>query len=85
MNGEIGVSSKLNEGSEFWVELTGSLNITTAIEKESKLISVRRQAELLGTDRSTVYYQPRIDPFSLELMHLIDEVYTKTPFMVPGE
>ena len=36
MNGTIGVNSKLNEGSEFWVELTGSLNLTTAIENESK-------------------------------------------------
>ena len=37
MNGKIGVSSKINEGSEFWVELTGSLKLTTAIEQESKL------------------------------------------------
>jgi len=44
------------------------------------MISVKRQAELLGIARSTVYYEPRVDPYSLELMHLIDEVYTKTPF-----
>ena len=36
MNGSIGVSSKLNEGSDFWIELTGSLNITTALENESR-------------------------------------------------
>jgi len=41
---------------------------------------VKRQAELLGIARSTVYYQPVVDPYSLELMHLIDEEYTKTPF-----
>ena len=50
------------------------------IERESKIIPVKRQAELLGIARSTVYYQPRIDPYNLELIHLIDEVYTKTPF-----
>ncbi len=50
------------------------------IERESKIIPVKRQAELLGIARSKVYYQPRIDPYSLELMHLIDEMYTKTPF-----
>jgi putative transposase len=50
------------------------------IEHEGRLIPVKRQAELLGIARSTAYYQPRVDPYSLELMHLIDEIYTKTPF-----
>ena len=36
MNGNIGVSSTINQGSEFWIELTGNLNLTTAIENESK-------------------------------------------------
>jgi len=36
MNGHIGVTSKVNEGSEFWIELDGKLNITTAMENESK-------------------------------------------------
>ena len=36
MNGNIGVSSKINDGSEFWIELTGSLNSTTAMENESR-------------------------------------------------
>lgn len=50
------------------------------IEHQNKMIPVKRQADLLGIARSTVYYEPRIDPYSLELMHLIDEEYTKTPF-----
>jgi len=50
------------------------------IERQNKVIPVKRQAELLGIARSTVYYEPRVDPYSLELMHLIDEQYTKTPF-----
>lgn len=50
------------------------------IDRESKTIPVKRQAELLGIARSTVYYQPVVDPYSLELMHLIDDEYTKTPF-----
>ena len=36
MKGEIGVTSKINEGSNFWIELPGKLNITTAIEQESQ-------------------------------------------------
>ncbi|NOR42646.1 MAG: response regulator [Gammaproteobacteria bacterium] len=36
MRGKIGVTSKLNEGSDFWIELSGKLNITTAIERESQ-------------------------------------------------
>jgi len=50
------------------------------IECQSKVIPVKRQAELLGIARSTVYYQPTVDPYRLELTHLIDEQYTKTPF-----
>jgi len=50
------------------------------IENQNKMIPVGRQAELLGIARSRIYYQPRVDPYNLELMHLIDEVYTKTPF-----
>jgi len=50
------------------------------IDREGETIPVKRQAELLGIARSTVYYEPARDPYSLELMHLIDEQYTKTPF-----
>jgi len=50
------------------------------IDRANKTISVKRQAELLGIARSRVYYQARIDPYNLELMYLIDEQYTKTPF-----
>ena len=50
------------------------------VERKSKTMPVKRQAELLGIARSTVYYRPTVDPYSLALMHLIDEQYTKTPF-----
>lgn len=50
------------------------------IDRESNTITVTRQAELLGIARSTVYYQPVLDTYSLELMHQIDKQYTKTPF-----
>jgi putative transposase len=50
------------------------------IDKNSKGISVRRQAELLGISRSSIYYKPIVDSYNLSLMQLIDEQYTKTPF-----
>jgi len=50
------------------------------IEHESKVIPIARQADLLGIGRSTVYYKPVVDLYDLELMRLIDEQYTKTPF-----
>ena len=51
-----------------------------SIDRKGGAIPVKRQAEILGLARSTVYYEPARDPYSLELMHLIDEQYTKTPF-----
>ena len=44
-------------------------------------VSVRRQCELLGLNRSGVYYRPRRDKAEdAELMRLLDEQYTRTPF-----
>ena len=44
-------------------------------------LSIRRQCELLGLNRSTFYYTPAGESeLNLHLMRLIDEQYTKTPF-----
>jgi len=44
-------------------------------------LSLRRQCELLGLNRSNIYYQPVPESLSnLTLMRLIDEQYLKTPF-----
>jgi len=50
------------------------------IEREGNIIPVRRQVKLLGVARSTLYYEPVVDTYTLELMRLIDEEYTKAPF-----
>ena len=51
------------------------------IELSHPRISVRRQCELIGLNRSTLYYSPATETeFNLELMRRIDEQYTKTPF-----
>lgn len=50
------------------------------IEPINLRISISRQAELLGIARSTIYYSTTVDPKNLEMMRLIDEQYTKTPF-----
>jgi putative transposase len=51
------------------------------IEAINAEISVRRQCELLGLNRSTLYYTPATETeFNLQLMRLIDEQYTRTPF-----
>ena len=44
-------------------------------------LSLRRQCELLGLNRSTLYYQPASESvYNLHLMRLIDEQYLRTPF-----
>jgi putative transposase len=51
------------------------------IEPNHPELSVRRQCELIDLNRSTFYYQPAMEsPLNLQLMRLIDEQYTKTPF-----
>jgi putative transposase len=51
------------------------------IEAGHPELSVRRQCELLGLNRSTLYYQPASEtPENLELMRLIDRQYTDRPY-----
>lgn len=51
------------------------------IHRNHPEISVRRQCELVGLNRSSLYYEPAQESeYNLLLMRLIDEQYTKTPF-----
>ncbi len=51
------------------------------IEPAHPEISVRRQCELIGLNRSTFYYTPAMESeLNLHLMRLIDEQYTQRPF-----
>src|SRR5262245_47549830 len=53
----------------------------TLIEANRPELSVRRQCELLGLNRSTFYYVPTgATPEDLRLMRLIDEQYSARPF-----
>lgn len=54
------------------------------IEPEHPILSVRQQAKLLGIARSSLYYKPRkvvLSEGQLGLLRLVDEVYTRYPFM----
>ena len=51
------------------------------MEPSNPDISILRQCELLGLARSSFYYRPKGEsPMNLELMRLLDEQYTRTPF-----
>jgi len=51
------------------------------IELTHPELSIRRQCELVGLHRSSLYFESASEtPLNLELMRLIDRQYTKTPF-----
>jgi putative transposase len=55
------------------------------VEVNHPELSVRRQCELLGLNRSTFYYEPAQEsPEDLRLMGLIDREYTERPFYGSG-
>jgi len=51
------------------------------IEWDQSPLSITQQCTLVGVPRSTVYYEPvGVSVADLELMHRLDEQYTRTPF-----
>ena len=51
------------------------------IDEDSAELSIRRQCELLGLGRSTLYYEAAVETkANLHLMRLIDKQYLATPF-----
>lgn len=51
------------------------------IDPDHESLSIRRQCELLGLPRSTLYYEPATETTeNLHLMRLLDEHYLKMPF-----
>jgi putative transposase len=51
------------------------------VDRDHAELSVRRQCELLGLNRSGLYYEPVGESEeNLQLMRLLDEQYTRTPF-----
>ena len=50
------------------------------IDWNHDVLSVTKQADLLGIPRSSLYYEPIVDAYDETLMHLIDEIYTEMPF-----
>ena len=53
----------------------------TAIEPDCREITIGRQCQLLGLNRSSLYYQPKGETvYNETLIKLIDKQYVKTPF-----
>lgn len=51
------------------------------VEKDNPDITISRQADLLDISRSSIYYKPvPISQEDINLMNLIDKIYTKCPF-----
>ena len=51
------------------------------IDREDPALTVIRQCELLELPRATLYYKPcQESPRNLEIMRLLDEIYTEHPY-----
>lgn len=51
------------------------------VDWEAPKLPISEQAELLGINRSSLYYKPvQPSPEEVAIKHRIDEIYTKFPF-----
>src|SRR5580700_7836184 len=71
----------LEQLSELFVDGRSRKRMDHDAEKDALFEQIRRQCELLGVNRSGLYYQPLGESAeNLKLMRLIDEEYTRRPF-----
>ena len=67
-----------------WLKKNLNLSIEQkrmSIDMNNTMIPIWKQCELLGLNRSTLYYKPAaISEYNLMLLRLLDEQYTRTPF-----
>lgn len=65
-----------------WLKKNSSLNYREklALIERNNEISLSRQAKLLDISRSSIYYQPTINSEDIQIMHVIDKIFTKYPF-----
>lgn len=57
------------------------MELRALIDFDHSQIAVRRQCELLGFNRSTLYYQAKPEELRIiQLMKQIDEIYLNWPF-----
>ena len=55
------------------------------IEFDNKELSIRRQCELVGLQRSDLYYEPlEVSDETVRLMYRVDEIFTEYPFTGVG-
>lgn len=50
------------------------------VDTRHPTLSIAAQAAILNISRSSIYYQPRVDPQALLLTKCIDAIYTEYPF-----
>lgn len=56
-------------------------DLLSHLNKYDPVISLKKQAELLGISRSSIYYEEKeTDPLNILVMNKIDEIYTKRPY-----
>lgn len=50
-------------------------------QKKTNVISIRKQCQVLGLNRSSYYYKPQEEsPENMDIMRRMDELYLKYPF-----
>lgn len=59
----------------------GLLNKKSLVEPKLTTLSLTRQCELIGVNRSSLYYKPKdFSVHDIKIMHRIDEIFTEMPF-----
>ena len=85
MDGAIGVTSTLNEGSEFWIELSGKLTVTTAIKHEGKPSTSNTEFEKKATSNHSILVAEDNPTNQTLIMNQLDALGYKADLVTNGQ